>query len=150
MSSSSSAATRQIATVTIHEICDRGTRLFCQGVPPRKQSDPAKTAPARLVEMSADVQAAVLLDPAGGLIAASDEDAERSRHLADLAHELVLAADAAAPRPTEQIEVQVASGAVFAVRSARHTLACVVRRLALPALILYDLGQTLRELEAGA
>jgi hypothetical protein len=42
----------------------------------------------------------------------------------------------------------VDTGAVFAVRSARHTLACVVRRLALPALILYDLRQTLKEVEA--
>lgn len=98
--------------------------------------------------MSADVRAAVLLDPAGGLIAASDSDAERALRLAGLAHDLVVAADAAADRPTEQIEAQVERGAVFAVRSARHTLACVVRRLALPALILYDLRQTLLEVEA--
>lgn len=101
--------------------------------------------------MSADVRAAVLLDPAGGLIAASGTDAERSRRLADLAYDLVRATDAAAAdRPTEQIEAQVERGAVFAVRSARHTLACVVRRLALPALILYDLRQTLLEVEAAA
>ena len=118
-------------------------------VPP-EPSPSAKTAPARLVEMSADVRAAVLLDPVGGLIAASDEDGERARRLAGLAHELVLAADAAADRPTEQIEAQVAGGAVFAVRSARYTLACVVRRLALPALILYDLRQTLLDVETAA
>ena len=112
--------------------------------------DPAESAPARLVEMSADVRAAVLLDPAGGLIAASDTDSERARRLADLARDLVLAADAAAAAPTEQIEAQVDGGAVFAVRSARHTLVCVVRRLALPALILYDLRQTLLEMEAAA
>jgi hypothetical protein len=100
--------------------------------------------------MSTDVRAAVLLDPAGGLIASSDEDGDRARHLAGLAHDLVLAADEAADRPTEQIEAQVAGGAVFAVRSARHTLACVVRKLALPALILYDLRQTLLEVEAAA
>jgi hypothetical protein len=110
----------------------------------------AESAPARLVDMSADVRAAVLLDPAGGLIAASDADADRARRLAGLAHDLLLAADAAASSPTEQIEAQVEGGAVFAVRSARHTLACVVRRLALPALILYDLRQTLLEVEAAA
>lgn len=98
--------------------------------------------------MSADVRAAVLIDPAGAMISASDEDTARARRLADLAHELVVAADAASVLPTEQIEAQVESGAVFAVRSARHTLACVVRRLALPALILYDLRQTLLEVEA--
>ena len=37
---------------------------------------------------------------------------------------------------------------VFAVRSARHTLACVVRRLALPSLILYDLRRALLDVEA--
>jgi len=99
--------------------------------------------------MSADVRSAVLLDPAGGLIAASG-DGKPAQRLAGLAHDLVLAADAAADRPTEQIEAHVDTGAVFAVRSARHTLACVVRRLALPALILYDLRQTLLEVEAAA
>jgi hypothetical protein len=117
---------------------------------PEERQAPADSAPARLVEMSSDVRAAVLLDPAGGLIAASDTDSERARRMADLARDLVLAADAAATSPTEQIEAQVDAGAVFAVRSARHTLVCVVRRLALPALILYDLRQTLLELEATA
>ncbi len=98
--------------------------------------------------MSADVRAAVLLDPAGALIAASEEDDSRARRLGELARELVVASDAAADRPTEQIEAQVEGGAVFAVRSPRHVLACVVRRLALPSLILYDLRQTLLELEA--
>jgi len=98
--------------------------------------------------MSADVRSAVLLDPAGGLIAASDGDRKRARRLGDLAHELIVAADSASPLPTEQVEARVDGGAVFAVRSARHTLACVVRRLALPALILYDLRRTLLEVEA--
>ena len=117
-------------------------------MPPGDPDDAAKSAPARLVEMSADVRAAVLLDPAGGLIAASDTDSDRAVRLAGLAHDLLVAADAAADRPTEQIEAQVERGAVFAVRSARHTLACGVRRLALPALILYDLRQILLEVEA--
>lgn len=98
--------------------------------------------------MSADVRAVVLLDPAGGLIAASDGDRERARRLGDLAHELIAAADAVSDLPTEQVEAQVDAGAVFVVRSARHTLACVVRRLALPALILYDLRRTLLDVEA--
>lgn len=117
-------------------------------MPPGDAEDVAKSAPARLVEMSADVRTAVLLDPAGGLIAASDTDTDRALRLAGLAHDLLVAADAAADQPTEQIEAQVERGAVFAVRSAHHTLVCVVRRLALPALILYDLRQTLLELEA--
>ena len=112
---------------------------------------PEATAPdaatALLVEMSADVRAVVALDPAGGLVAASGADRVRSRKLADLAYELVSAADSASPGPVEQIEAQTATGAVFVVRDARYTLACVARRLALPALVLYDLRQTLLGLE---
>ena len=99
-------------------------------------------APGRLVEMSSDVRAAVLVDPAGGLVAASGADRPRARRIAGLAHELVATADGVAG-PNEQIEVQTGDGAVFAVRNAQYTLACVARRLALPALVLYDMRQTL-------
>jgi hypothetical protein len=101
----------------------------------------------RLVDSSPDVHAALLLDAAGNLLASSDADAERSRELADLAHGLVASADSASARPVEQIEVQVAGGAAFAVRSPRHLLACVTRRGALSSLVLYDLRHALLELE---
>ena len=109
-----------------------------------------KAAPRRLVETSADVRCAVLVDSAGNLVAASDEDRARARRLAELARELIEAADAVAPEPTEQIEARVEGGAVFAVRTPRHTLACVARRLALPAPVLYDLRQAMAELERAA
>jgi len=112
--------------------------------------DPEKPAPVRLVELSEDVRSAVLVDSAGALVAASDSDTVRARKLADLTRELIEAADAVAPEPTEQIEARVEDGAVFAVRTVRHTLACVARRLALPALVLYDLRQTMQELEGSA
>ena len=79
-------------------------------------------------------------------MAASGPD-DRGRRLAELAHELVLAADSAAREPTEQIEAQVAGGGVFAVRDASHTLACVTKRLALPALVLYDMRMTMLDIE---
>jgi len=112
--------------------------------------DPEKPAPIRLVELSEDVRSAVLVDSAGALVAASDSDTVRARKLADLTRELIEAADAVAPEPTEQIEARVEDGAVFAVRTVRHTLACVARRLALPALVLYDLRQAMQELEGSA
>jgi len=102
------------------------------------------------VELSPDVRCAVLMDSAGALVAASDDDSARARRLADLAQELIEAADAAAPEPTEQIEARTEGGAVFAVRTVSHTLACVARRLALSALVLYDLRQTTLELERPA
>jgi hypothetical protein len=67
--------------------------------------------------------------------------------MAALAADLFSAADSALGDPAQQVEAQVEGGAVFAVRSARHTLACVVRRQALPALVLYDLQTTLTGLE---
>lgn len=103
-------------------------------------------APGHLVEMSADVRAAVLVDPAGGLVAASGTDRARARRLAGFAHDLVATADGAGG-PNEHVEAQTGSGAVFAVRNARYTLACVARRVALPALVLYDMRQTLLALE---
>jgi len=112
---------------------------------------PGSDAVEALVERSDDVRAAVLLDPAGGLIAAAGvtgRDAERS--LAALAHELVAAADAAAAEPIEQIEAQTGDGAAFVTRDARHVLACVTKRLALPSLVLYDLRQTLRSVGEAA
>jgi predicted regulator of Ras-like GTPase activity (Roadblock/LC7/MglB family) len=107
-------------------------------------SEPPRSAPERLVETSADVRSAVLIDAAGGLLASSDPDRDRSRSLAELAHGLVEAADAAATEPTEQLEVQVVDGIVFVMRDSRMALACVAGRLALPALVLYDLSETLR------
>ena len=101
------------------------------------------------MERSADVRSAVLVDSAGNLVAASERDRSRARQHAELVRQLIEAADAAAPEPTEQIEARVDGGTVFAVRSPRHTLACVARRLALPALVLYDLRQALLELEGG-
>lgn len=109
--------------------------------------EPPKAAPRRLVECSADVRCAVLIDSAGNLVSSSEEDRPRARRLAELARELIEAADAAAPEPTEQVEARVEGGGVFAVRTPRHTLACVTRRLALPALVLYDLRQTITALE---
>jgi hypothetical protein len=102
----------------------------------------------RLVDTSADVLAAVMLDAAGSQIASSDPDEERSRDLAELVRKLVERADAASVDPVEQIEIQVAGGSAFAVRSPAHVLACVTRRAALPALVLYDLRHALAEWEA--
>jgi hypothetical protein len=103
----------------------------------------------QLVDGSTDVLAAVVLDAAGNPLSASGGDSGGADELVDLARRLVERADAASDRPVAQIEVQVAGGSVFAVRGPRHVLACVTRRAALPALVLYDLRHALTELEAG-
>jgi len=100
----------------------------------------------RLVDSSTDVIAAVILDAAGGLVDTSGVEQGRARELAELARQLVERADTVTGDPVAEIEVQASGGAVFAVRDARHVLACVTRRAALPALVLYDLRHALGEL----
>ena len=113
---------------------------------------PERTA-ERLRELSADVRAAVLLDAAGSLAGASEADREQARALGELARRLFDEVDRATSNwdtdPPEQVEVQVPSGAVFASRTPRWTLAAVARRGALSSLMLYDLRSLLRELEGG-
>lgn len=110
----------------------------------------ALTAARQMTKRSADVRAAVVLDAAGGLLASSGADPEGARQLGELGRRLVEQADAVSTEPVEQIEVQLPEGGVFAVRTPHCILACVTRRLALPALVLYDLRQTVHELEAAA
>jgi predicted regulator of Ras-like GTPase activity (Roadblock/LC7/MglB family) len=110
-------------------------------------------AAGRLCELSADVRAAVLLDAAGALAGASEEDRDRGRELADLAHRLFEEVDRATrdwdTEPPEQVEVQIPGGAVFASRTPRWTLAAVAKRGALSSLMLYDLKAVLGWLEGG-
>jgi hypothetical protein len=107
-------------------------------------------APQRLCELSSDARAAVLLDAAGALAGCTDGDRTRAERIAALARELFEAVDSAPlPEPAEQVEAQVSSGAVFASRTPRWTLAVVARRGALSSLMLYDLRAVLGELEGG-
>jgi hypothetical protein len=110
-------------------------------------------AAGRLCELSADVRAAVLLDPAGSLESSSEDDRGRARELADLAHRLFEEVDRATrdwdTEPPEQVEVQIPGGAVFASRTPRWTLAAVAKRGALASLMLHDLKAVLGWLEGG-
>jgi hypothetical protein len=110
-------------------------------------------AAERLCELSADVRAAVLLDAAGALAGASEDDRDRARELGELARRLFEEVDRATrdwdTEPPEQVEVQVPGGAVFASRTPRWTLAAVAKRGALSSLMLYDLHAVLGELEGG-
>jgi predicted regulator of Ras-like GTPase activity (Roadblock/LC7/MglB family) len=107
-------------------------------------------APERLCELSPDVRAAVLIDAAGALVAASGEDDERAEELGGLARELVELADHVADPPPEQLEAQVDGGAVFLTRGPHHVLAAVTRKSALSSLMLYDQRVLLAALEEGS
>ena len=110
-------------------------------------------AAERLRGLSADVRAAVLLDAAGSLRGASDDEHDGAQALGELARRLFEEVDRATrdwdTEPPEQVEVQVPGGAVFASRTPRWTLVAVARRGALSSLMLYDLSAVLGELEGG-
>lgn len=103
----------------------------------------------QLLDMSPDVRVAVLADPAGGLVAVAGAGRTTGRRLAGLACDLLSRADSSGG-PISELEAQTGGGAVFVVRTPGHTLACVARRLALPALVLYDMRRALVALEGSA
>jgi hypothetical protein len=90
-----------------------------------------------LRELSADIEAGVILDADGALLAGTDELAAPARDLV-----------AAAGEATE-IHVAVADGAVFAVRDDRHAIVIATGRFVLPSLARYDLRMVLADLAGG-
>ena len=91
-----------------------------------------------LRELSADIREAVVLTPAGELLAGAPD-------LASAAARLLAAAPDAA-----EIEVAVTGGSIHAARGERHAVVAVCGRYALPALIRYDLKVVIGELAADA
>jgi hypothetical protein len=104
--------------------------------------------PSRLLELSADTRAAVLLDGSGESAAVSGPVGEAE--LAEGARELLRAVDRAADEPPAELEAQVLGGSVYAVRGPRWTLVAVTRRSALSSLMLYDMRTLLGGLEETA
>jgi hypothetical protein len=119
---------------------------------PQRASDPPASGslapadvPKRLIELSADARAAVLID-AGGEAAAAEGPADADE-LAEGAQELMRAVDRAVEEPPAELEAQVLGGSVFAVRGPRWTLVTVARRSALSSLMLYDMRALLGRVE---
>jgi hypothetical protein len=105
-------------------------------------------APAALLELSAEMRAAVIVDPTGEPLAAEGIEDDLVRDLGAAAHDLFTAVDRASPaRPAEQVEAQVDGAGVYAVRDASYTLAAVANRGALPSLAVMDLRHVLRRVE---
>jgi hypothetical protein len=116
---------------------------------PSSRPAPGELAPAdvpkRLVELSTDARAAVLIDASGEASAA--DGAADPDELTDGARELLRAVDRAADEPPAEVEAQVMGGSVFAVRGPRWTLVTVARRSALASLMLSDMRAVLGGLE---
>lgn len=99
---------------------------------------PPALTPARaleyLRELSADIQAAAVLDASGKVLAGGPAMAEPAR-------ELLAAAGGAT-----DVHVTTEDGAVFAARDDRHAIVLACGRFALPSLARYDLRMVLADL----
>ena len=103
----------------------------------------AAQALADLVEISAQIEAAVLALTDGTVLASTLADEERAQAVARDAVELLRGAAGAAGEPV-QLEAAVPEGSVFVVRDEERLVAAVTGRDPTVGLVLYDLKTCLR------
>ena len=103
----------------------------------------AAQALADLVEISAQIEAAVLAAADGTVLASTLADEERAQAVARDAVELLQAAAGEAGEPV-QLEAAVPEGSVFVVRDEERLVAAVTGRDPTVGLVLYDLKTCLR------
>lgn len=105
-----------------------------------------------LLELSADIRGALLLDRGGRLLASAGH--LQAGDLAGVAGRLAAAAGALSPNgaPRTAIEIDVFSdgGVMFLVAEADHVMSCVTNRSVNPGLIFYDMHAVLRDLDRAA
>jgi len=109
----------------------------------------AASALADLTEISSQVEAAVVLDHAGAVIASTLEDPERSALLARAAVNLLGAADKrfeTGGRALSQLEAALREGSVFVVREEGRSIVATTSPQPTSGLVFYDLKTCLRSL----
>jgi predicted regulator of Ras-like GTPase activity (Roadblock/LC7/MglB family) len=111
----------------------------------------AAQALADLTEISSQIQAAVLADADGSVVASTFREANRGKELAGAAVELVAAAEHARGESPDlelvQLQAVTPQGSVFVVRDARHVVAAITGAKPTVGLVFYDLKTCLRMLE---
>jgi predicted regulator of Ras-like GTPase activity (Roadblock/LC7/MglB family) len=109
--------------------------------------EPAQ-ALADLVEISSQIEAVVLVEGDGSVVASTFTDGAKATELAGVARDVVARAEGVAPnREVTQVEVALAEGSVFAVRSGSRTILATTRPDPTVGLVLYDLRSCLRNAE---
>jgi predicted regulator of Ras-like GTPase activity (Roadblock/LC7/MglB family) len=111
--------------------------------------DPA-SALADLIEISSQVEAAVLLSTDGSVIASTIADEPRANALAAAARRLFDAAEEGeregpGARPLTQLEAATLDGSVFVVRDGERLIAAVTAAEPTVGLVFYDLKTCLRQ-----
>jgi predicted regulator of Ras-like GTPase activity (Roadblock/LC7/MglB family) len=111
----------------------------------------AAAALADLIEISSQIESAVLFD-SNGSVAASTVDEERARRLVESTQALVEDAEQlrAAGTTLTQIELATQEGSVFLVRSGDQLVVATTRPEPTVGLVFYDLKTCLRNAHAGS
>jgi predicted regulator of Ras-like GTPase activity (Roadblock/LC7/MglB family) len=113
--------------------------------------DAAARALADLTEISSQIEAAVLLDGEGRLVAATQEG-QQAEAVAEAARRLLDAAQAArtgTSEPLAQLEAATLGGSVFVARDGERTIAATTGAEPTVGLVFYDLKSALRTAAAG-
>jgi hypothetical protein len=106
----------------------------------------AAQALADLTEISSQIETAVLVDAAGGVLGSTLEDESRSQRIAEAA--LRLLEEAGRPeRAPVQLEAATPAGSVFVVRDAERTIAATTGPEPTVGLVVYDLKSCLRSVD---
>jgi predicted regulator of Ras-like GTPase activity (Roadblock/LC7/MglB family) len=103
----------------------------------------AAQALADLVEISSQIESAVLAEGDGTVLASTLEDEARAKAIADEARALLQGAAGPAGEPT-QVEVAFNEGCVFVVTDGERLVAAVTARDPTAGLVFYDLKTCLR------
>ena len=106
----------------------------------------AASALADLTEISTQVEAAVLLDESGAVLAAAPSDSTRSERLARTAVDLLAAAHESSGRTLTQLEAALREGSVFVARDDGRSIVAVTGASPTSGLVFYDLRACLRTL----
>jgi len=109
----------------------------------------AASALADLTEISSQVDAAVVLDDAGAVVASTLDDADRSARLARAALDLLGAANKrfeSGGRALTQLEAALHEGSVFVAREEGRSIVATTSPEPTSGLVFYDLKTCLRSL----
>ena len=109
----------------------------------------AAAALADLTEISSQVEAAVVLDDAGAVVASTLDDAEHSARLARAALDLLGGADKrfeSDGRALTQLEAALREGSVFVAREEGRSIVATTSPEPTSGLVFYDLKTCLRSL----
>lgn len=107
-----------------------------------------------LTEISSQIEAAVLLDGSGNVVASTLADQARSNQIAKAAQELVGAAEqvraGSGGQPLTQLEAATREGSFFIVRDGERLIAATTSPEPTVGLVFYDLKSCLRSAAASA